>query len=223
MAIIPVSCTRMNLLSIKKQVKTAKKGHKLLKDKRDGLMKEFMALIKDAKSQRKVIENKMGEAFLLLFEASCSTSPKLIESALYNSETDLSLSIKTKNVMSVNIPKLSSKVTGSAKNFSKTAISPFLPLSIEVLEGALPLLLQLAELEKAIELLSIEIEITRRRVNALEYKRIPDLEETAKFISLKLEEVNRDSVVSVMRVKAMIVKAEQEQEKKRKLSSSING
>lgn len=219
MAIIPVSCTRMNLLSIKKQVKTAKKGHKLLKDKRDGLMKEFMALIKDAKVQRKIVEDKMGEAFSLLFEASRDTSPKLIESALSNSETDLSLSIETKNVMSVNIPKLYSKVTGSAKYFSKTAISPFLPLSIEVLEEVLPILLKLAELEKAIELLSIEIEITRRRVNALEYKRIPDLEETAKFISLKLEEVNRDAVVSVMRVKAMIVKAEQEKD----LSLDLNG
>ncbi len=210
MAILQVSPTRMNLLGMKKQIKTAQKGHKLLKDKRDGLMKEFMALIKEARSLRKTVENQMGEAFSLILRASRSTNPKAIETALYSPDISLELEVETKNVMSVKIPEFSSQISGNALNFGKTGVSPFLSLSIETLQEIFPTLLKLAGLEKAIEALAKEIETTRRRVNALEYQMIPNLEETVKFIQLKLEEANRDAVVSVMRVKAMIQKKERE-------------
>lgn len=208
MAILQVSPTRMNLLGMKKQIKTAKKGHKLLKDKRDGLMKEFMTLIKEAKECRKEVEDQMGEAFSLILQASRKTNPKAIEAALYDPEVTLDLDVEIKNVMSVKIPEFSSQVSGNAMGFGKTGISSFLPMSIEMLQKVFPTLLRLAALEKAIEALAKEIETTRRRVNALEYRMIPDLQQTVKFIQLKLEEANRDAVVSVMRVKAMIQQKE---------------
>lgn len=210
MAILQVSPTRMNLLGMKKRIKTAKKGHKLLKDKRDGLMKEFMALIKEARECRKQVEQEMGEAFALLLQASRKTNPKAIETALYDPQVDLSLSVKTKNVMSVNIPEFTSHFSGEVNSFGQVGISAFLPLALEKLKDVFPTLLKLAGLEKAIASLAQEIETTRRRVNALEHRMIPDLEETVKFIKLKLDEANRDAVVSVMRVKAMIEAKERE-------------
>lgn len=210
MAILQVSPTRMNLLDMKKRIKTAKKGHKLLKDKRDGLMKEFMELIRDARSLRKEVEEQMGNAFSLLLKASQKTNPKAIEGALYNPEITLNLDVKTKNVMSVWIPEFISEFSGNAVNFSTFGISGNLPKAIQKLQSVFPILLQLSGIEKAIQALAAEIETTRRRVNALEYKMIPDLEETAKYISLQLEEANRDAVVSVMRVKAMIDEKEKE-------------
>jgi len=199
-----VSPTRMNLLGMKKQIKTAKKGHKLLKDKRDGLMKEFMLLIKEARTCRTEVEEQMGTAFALLLEASRKTNPKAIETALYSPEISLDLSVKTKNVMSVKIPEFDAKFSGNALNFGLTGISANLPAAIKKLQKVFPTLLKLAGIEKAVEELAKEIETTRRRVNALEYRMIPDLNDTVKFIALKLDEANRDAVVSVMRVKAMI-------------------
>jgi V/A-type H+-transporting ATPase subunit D len=223
MAILQVSPTRMNLLGMKKRIKTAKKGHKLLKDKRDGLMKEFMALIKEARECRKEVEIQMGEAFSLLLEASRKTNPKAIETALYSPEVSLDLEVKTKNVMSVHIPEFDADFSGNALNFALTGVSANLPAAIEKLQKIFPLLLRLAGIEKAVEELAKEIETTRRRVNALEHRMIPDLLETVKFIQLKLEEAGRDAVVSVMRIKAMIEAKDRlakEEEKAKELQKS---
>ncbi len=200
----------MNLLGLAKQIKSAKKGHKLLKDKRDGLMKEFMKLIKEARATRHEAEDKMSEVSGCILKASRSTNPKAIESALYNPNVLISLGVEEKNIMSVKIPEFSHTVTGEALDFNKTGISPFLPLSIKTLQESLPLLLKLSGLEKAVEALAKEIEVTRRRVNSLEYIMIPNLEETVRYIKLQLDEANRDAVVSVMRVKAMIDAKERE-------------
>lgn len=204
MAILQVSPTRMNLLGTKKRIKTAQKGHKLLKDKRDGLMKEFMTLIKEARACRKEVELHMGEAFSLLLEASRKSNPKAIETALYSPEIELNLSVETKNVMSVHIPEFDAQFSGNALNFALTGISANLPEAIKKLQEIFPILLRLAGIEKAVEELAKEIEVTRRRVNALEHRMIPDLFDTVKFIKLRLGENARDAVVSVMRVKAMI-------------------
>lgn len=217
MAILQVSPTRMNLLGMKKRIKTAQKGHKLLKDKRDGLMKEFMALIKEARDCRKQVEREMGEAFGLLLKASQRTNPKAIQTALHDPQVELSLSVKTKNVMSVKIPEFTSHFSGEVLSFGTAGISAFLPLGMQKLESVFPVLLKLAGLEKAIASLAKEIETTRRRVNALEHRMIPDLKETVKFIQLKLSESNRDAIVSVMRVKAMI----QEKEREAKASALV--
>lgn len=198
----------MNLLSLRKKMRTAKKGHKLLKDKRDGLMKKFMGVIREARDLRLEIERELGQAFAFFLTASRETNPKALKNALFAPEIELSLSVKTKNVMSVHIPEFDAHFSGSALTFGTVGVSENLPLSIKKFQEIFPLLLQLSGLEKAAEALADEIEKTRRRVNALEHRMIPDLKETIKFIVLKLEESARDALVSVMRIKSMIEEKE---------------
>lgn len=207
MAILKVSPTRMNLLSLRKKVKTAQKGHKLLKDKRDGLMKKFMEIIKRARDLRQDVEKNLGDAFALFLESSRLTNPKAIKNALYSPEIELLLSVRTKNVMSVHIPDFEAQFSGSALTFGG-GVSENLALSVQKFQEIFPLLLELAGVEKAAEALAEEIEKTRRRVNALEYRLIPDLAETVRFIRMKLEEGARSSLVSVMRIKSMIQEKE---------------
>lgn len=193
----------MNLLALRKKVKTAQKGHKLLKDKRDGLMKKFMEIIRRARELRQEVEQHLGDAFSLFLESSRLTNPKAIKNALHSPEVELTLSVQTKNVMSVHIPDFLAKFSGSALTFGG-GVSENLVLSIQKFQEIFPLLLELAGVEKAAEALAEEIEKTRRRVNALEYRLIPDLIQTVKFIRMKLEEGARSSLVSVMRIKSMI-------------------
>ena len=200
----------MNLLLLKKQVKTAKRGHKLLKDKRDGLMKTFMEIIREVRELRTKVETEIGSMFAHFLAASVMTSNENLENALMLTTTNLDLDVSTKNVMSVHVPKISVNFSGNAKTFSPVFTSGELDAAIEKLQEIFPVLIQLSEIEKAVELLADEIEKTRRRVNALEYRRIPDLEDTVRFITMKLEEMARDALVSVMRIKKMIEAKESE-------------
>jgi V/A-type H+-transporting ATPase subunit D len=208
MAILKVNPTRMSLLTLKKQVKTAKRGHKLLKDKRDGLMKSFMEIIREVRELRKEVETEMGRVFSHFLAASATMSPEDLENALLLTTANLKLEVKTKNIMSVQVPEFKAKFSGKAKNFSPLFTSGELDVALEALEELFPLLLKLAGIESAAEALAEEIEKTRTRVNALEYRRIPDLEDTVRFITMKLEEMARDSLVSVMRIKKMIEEKE---------------
>lgn len=212
MAILKVNPTRMNLLLLKKQVKTAKRGHKLLKDKRDGLMKTFMEIIREVRSLRKEVEQKMGFVFSHFLSASATMPSKKLENALYLTTAKLELEVSTKNVMSVHVPVFKSKFSGSALTYSPIFKSGELDISLKGLQEIFPLLIKLAEIEKTAEALAEEIEKTRRRVNALEYRRIPDLEDTVRFITMKLEEMARDALVSVMRIKKMIEQREKEEQ-----------
>ena len=191
MAILKVNPTRVNLLKLKKQVKTAKRGHKLLKDKRDGLMKKFMEIIREARELRKEVEEKMGEAFELFLLASSSMPKKAIENALLMPTTKIKLDVSTKNVMSVHIPEFDAEFSGTALTYSSVGTSGNLDLSILKFQEIFPLLLKLAAIEKAAEALADEIEKTRRRVNALEYTMIPNLVQTIKYIVMKLEETSQ--------------------------------
>lgn len=204
MAVLKVNPTRMNLLNLKKQIKTAKRGHKLLKDKRDGLMKKFMEIIREVRSLRTEAEEKIGNVFSHFLSASVVMSAENIETALLLSNAELSLDVTTKNIMSVRVPEFESEFSGSVKNYSPNFTSGELDIALDKLQELFPLLLRLAEIEKKAEAMAEEIEKTRRRVNALEYRRIPDLQDTLRFITIKLEEMARDSLVSVMRVKSMI-------------------
>lgn len=208
MAVLKVNPTRMNLLNLKKQVKTAKRGHKLLKDKRDGLMKTFMDIIREVRELRNQAEEQIGTVFSHFLKASTTMSNKQLENALMLTTAQLALDVDTKNVMSVHVPKFKAKFSGKAKTFSSFMTSGELDIALEKLQEFFPILLKLAEIEKAAESLADEIEKTRRRVNALEYRRIPDLEDTVRFITMKLEEMARDSLVSVMRIKKMIEEKE---------------
>ncbi len=204
MAILNVNPTRMALLGLKKKIKSAKRGHKLLKDKQDGLMQKFMEIIREAKRLREEVEEKLGGAFKNFIRASSLMPEEFVEGALLYSTAKTELTVKTKNVMSVCIPQFELKTEGDVITYGYLQTSGELDMSLQSFQDVLPLLIELAEIEKSAEALADELEKTRRRVNALEYRMIPDLEDTIKFIQMKLGEMERSSIVNIMAVKARI-------------------
>ncbi len=204
MAKLNVKPTRMELLNLKKRYKSAKRGHKLLKDKQDGLMQKFMEIIREAKTLRREVEEKLSKAFRNFMFASSMMMPEKLESALLYPSAKVDLEVATKNVMSVYIPYFKLQQEGDILNYGYLQTSGELDMALSAFQEVFPLLIKLAQIEKQAERLAAELETTRRRVNALEYKLIPDLEETIKFITMKLAEAERSTIVSVMRIKAMI-------------------
>ncbi len=215
MALLNVNPTRMSLLTLRKQLKTAQRWHKLLKDKRDGLMKHFMQIIREARELRLNIEKEMGETLSKFLSASSVMNPKMLEWALAFPEAQIELDVKTKNVMSVHIPQFESKSEGSLITYGYAHTTGDLDEWLLKLEKNLPYLLQLAEIEKAAENMADEIEKTRRRVNALEYTMIPDYQDTIKFIQMKLGEQERWTIIATMVVKSMIERKEEAEKRKR--------
>jgi len=204
MAKLNVKPTRMELLNLKRRLKSANRGHKLLKDKQDGLMQKFMEIIREAKATRREVETKLGKAFKNFMFASSMMDPLMLETALLYPSATTELEVKTKNVMSVRIPFFKLKQEGDVLNYGYLQTSAELDMALKSFQDVFPLLMQLAEIEKQAEKLAEELETTRRRVNALEYKMIPDIKETLKFISMKLSEQERSTIVAVMAIKAMI-------------------
>ena len=202
MAKLNVNPTRMELLNLKKQIKTAERGHKLLRDKQDGLMQKFMEIIREARNLRRQVEEKLSKAFKNFMQASAMMYPEVLENALMYPSASVSLDVETKNVMSVRIPHFSLTQEGNILNYGYLQTSGELDMALEAFQEVLPLLIQLSEIERQAERLAEETEKTRRRVNALEHMLIPNLKETVKFISMKLNEAERSSITGVMRIKA---------------------
>lgn len=209
--VLKVNPTRVNLLGLKKELKTAQKGHKLLKDKRDGLMKTFLDTVREAKEVRERVEEKLGGAFNSYIKASAVLPEKTLDTAFMLPNAEVSLSAEEKTVMSVPIPKFSLKKEGAAISYGYLDTNGDLDNAITKFDNVFPEIIRLAELEKTAENLADEIERTRRRVSALENTRIPNLKDTIAYIEQRLEEQARDATISTMRVKAMIV-AKEEQE-----------
>ncbi len=206
--ILKVSPTRISLLNLKKELGVAKKGHKLLKDKRDGLIKKFMAIIFETRDLRKSVEERLGMAFDS-YQRSSATTPRLAqEVALMVPNAKINLEVSVKTVMSVKIPEFKVSKEGSAFSYGFLDTSGDLDNAIVKFDEVFVDIMRLAALEKSAENLAEEIEKTRRRVSSLENIMIPNLQETIKFISMQLDERARDAVVSTMRVKAMIVAKE---------------
>lgn len=206
--ILKVSPTRISLLNLKKELGVAKKGHKLLKDKRDGLIKKFMAIIYETRDLRKSVEERLGMAFDSYQRSSATTSRIAREVALLTPNANISLEVNVKTVMSVKIPEFKISKEGSAFAYGFLDTSGDLDNAIVKFDEVFVDIMRLAGLEKSAENLAEEIEKTRRRVSSLENIMIPNLEETIKFIAMQLDERARDAVVSTMRVKAMIVAKE---------------
>jgi V/A-type H+-transporting ATPase subunit D len=199
-----VNPTRMELLKLRKRVKTARRGYKLLKEKRDGLMKQFMAIIKEARSLREKTEENLPSAFKSFLFAAADMRPEVLEEALAFPSQKVSLETGIKNVMSVNVPEFKFVQKGDFLCYGLTSTSSQLDDSLETFSQILADMIKLAEIEHTASLLAAEIEKTRRRVNALEYVLIPNLEETVKFITLKLDEQERASITSLMRIKELV-------------------
>lgn len=195
--------TKMALLELKNKHSRAKKGHKLLKDKQEGLMKAFMEVIREVQNLRKEVEKELGDVFQKLLMASAVTAhPEFLETALMAPSTKVELSITTKNVMSVKLANIKADVQGNVLNYGFIETSGELDTALLALRKILPLLINLAEKEKKAERMADELQKTRRRVNALEHVMVPNLEDTMKFISQNLEERSRAE-----RIVSMIVKA----------------
>lgn len=206
--ILKVNVTRITLLNLKRELKVAEKGHKLLKDKRDGLMKKFMSIIRETRELRASVEQRLGSAFSSYMRAQAMIPEEVLETAMMLPNAKLSLDVDVKNVMSVRIPKFTVKKEGSAFSYGYLDTTGDLDSAISKFDAVFEDIIRLAEMEKSIERLAEEIEKTRRRVSALEHIRIPNLKDTIRFITLQLEERARDGIVSTMRVKAMITAQE---------------
>lgn len=205
-----VTPTRMVLNQLKGRLKTARRGHKLLKDKRDELMRQFMDVVKLNKELRRKVEEGMTGAFASLTVASTIMSPEMLEQALLYPRQSVELGMSFKNIMSVNVPVYSFRT----KNNDPSEIYPYgfaqtsgeLDDALEKLAKVFEDMLELAQVEKTMQLLAEEIEKTRRRVNALEYVMIPQFEMTIREISMKLEENERGATTRLMKVKDMMAK-----------------
>jgi len=206
--ILKVNPTRITLLNLKKELKVAQKGYKLLKDKRDGLMKKFMSTIREARTLRESVEERLGDAFTAYTRASALIHEKTIDVAFMLPGVTTNLDVKVKTVMSVPVPEFTIEKTGNAFAYGILETNGDLDTAISKFDEVFADIIKLAELEKTAENLAEEIERTRRRVSALENTRIPNLNDTIRFITSQLEERARDAVVSTMRVKAMIIEKE---------------
>ena len=208
MARLKVTPTRMNLNTLKTRLTTAKRGYKLLKDKQDELMRQFMDLIRENKSLREEVEAELSDSFADFLVASAFMSPEFLEEAVSFPTQKVGVDIGVKNVMSVRIPEMKFVVeeneNASKFSYGYAETSAGLDQAIKGLSDVMEKLLKLAEMEKTTQLMADEIESTRRRVNALEYRTIPDLEETIKYIRAKLEENERATIARLMKVKDII-------------------
>lgn len=209
MALLNVNPTRMVLLDLKRREKSAKRGHKLLKDKQDGLMQKFMEIIREAKNVRLEAEESLGKIFERQMSASSQMEPEMLNTALLSTKAKTELTVDTKNVMSVHIPQFELESSGDVISYGFWQTHGDLDISLMELKKVLPLLIKLAQIEKSAEALAVELETTRRRVNALEHKLIPDLQETVKFIKMKLGEAERGDIVTRMIMKAKLQEEEE--------------
>ncbi len=209
MARMNVNPTRMVLTSLKKKLTVATRGHKLMKDKRDELMKQFLDLARHNKTLREEVEKQLAEVYQNFAIANAVMSPQMMEEALMFPKQGVSIKVGNKNVMSVDVPVFDF-VTATDDDsdiypYGFATTSGELDKAIGRLASVFPSMLALAAMEKEAGLLAIEIEKTRRRVNALEYIMIPKLMETIKYIKMKLDENERGNQTRLMKVKDMML------------------
>lgn len=209
MAQLNVNPTRMELTRLKKSLATAMRGHKLLKDKRDELMRQFLDIVRENKALRERVEKQLAEANRYLAVAGSVMQREAVSSALLMPKQSIKLEIGTKNIMSVDIPTFTTETRANSESdiysYGYAFTSGDLDRALSILAKALPDMLRLAEYEKSAQLLASEIEKTRRRVNALEYVMIPNYQDTIRYITMKLDENERSNLTRLMKVKDMMV------------------
>ncbi|MDH4139390.1 MAG: V-type ATP synthase subunit D [Coriobacteriia bacterium] len=218
MPALRVNPNRMELMKLRRRRQVAQRGHKLLKDKLDELMKEFLARIAETRRMRIDVEHELAAAYGLFAVVRGEAGKAGLALALASgSPVDL-VDVSERNVMSVRIPEFASLPMPTPGGYSLATTPAMLDTALDALAAVAPRLLDLAEREKAIELLAAEIETTRRRVNALEHVLIPQLSETIRSIGMKLDEAERGNLTRLMKVKEMIA-AQEEREVQRSVGS----
>ena len=205
-----INPTRMELTRLKGRLKTAQRGHKLLKDKRDELMKQFMDVVRENRALRKRVEEGLMQAHGSFTVAAALMSPEMLEQSLLYPKQSVELDMTFQNIMSVDVPKYHFRTSGHGASevypygFAQT--SGELDDAVDAMSQVFQDMLRLAEMEKTVQLLAEEIEKTRRRVNALEYVKIPEMQHNIKYITMKLDENERSNTIRLMKVKDMILK-----------------
>jgi len=189
---------------LKKRTVLARRGHKLLKDKQDELVRILFTLLEGLKELRKKVEEELTESIKRFVLARSVMEPEEVEELFLVSTAKTGIEIKEKKVMTVLVPVFEAKFEGDFLSYGFANTSPELDVSMEALYKTYLDLIELAEKEKTLELLALEIEKTRRRVNALEYILIPELESTVKFISMKLSEMERSDITRLMKIKDIV-------------------
>ena len=210
-----INPTRMELTRLKGRLKTAQRGHKLLKDKRDELMKQFMDVVRENREVRRRVEEGLMRAHGSFTVAAALMSPEMLEQSLLYPKQSVELEMTFQNIMSVEVPqyqfKTKSSDPGEIYPYGFAATSGELDDAVAALAQVFQDMLHLAEIEKTSQLLAEEIEKTRRRVNALEYVKIPEMQANIKYITMKLDENERANTIRLMKVKDLILKQAMEQ------------
>jgi V/A-type H+-transporting ATPase subunit D len=201
---LAVNPTRMELLRLRKRLALAKRGHKLLKDKQDELMKRFMGLVTQIKELRLSVEEELEQSFKRFLVARSVGGGEVVETAVSLPTRKTSVEVGKQQVMNLVVPVFELKSEGKVASYGLATTPAELDTALMAMEKALGRMVELASKEKALELIGAEIEKTRRRVNALEYVLIPNLQETIRYISMKLSEMERGNLTRLMRVKEMV-------------------
>ena len=219
MALMQVNPTRMELTRLKKRLATALRGHKLLKDKRDELMRQFLDIVRENKALRQKVEQGIEEANRYFIVARSVMQKEALSVALMAPKQQVKLEVGMKNVMSVDIPRFTAKTRTDNPHdiysYGYAFTSGDLDGAVQSLAQVLPDMLRLAESEKSAQLLAAEIEKTRRRVNALEHVMIPDLQSTIRYITMKLDENERSNLTRLMKVMDMMIAQKIQQDRER--------
>ena len=202
--ILDINPTRMELLRLKKRIVLARRGHKLLKDKQDELVRNFLEIIEDTKKLRTQADNEIQSVFQSYTIAEGVLGGAGIENLFSVPGANTEVKSKTKTIMSLKTPVFEVEITGNPYDYGDSTSSVLVDGSVKKYGNLLNTLLKLAELEKTSILLAEEIEKTRRRVNALEYILIPNMEDTIRYITMKLAEMERSNLTRIMKVKDMI-------------------
>lgn len=209
-SVMNVNPTRMELTNLKKKLVTARKGHKLLKDKRDELMRQFLELVKENKVLRQRVEAAITKANAHMALSCGEMSDESLGVALMMPTQKATIDISNKNIMSVLVPEFNVKYKSADKqdvySYGFAFTSAELDGAVREYADILPDMIRLAQIEKTCQLLALEIEKTRRRVNALEYVMIPDYEDTIKYITMKIEEADRSNTTRLLKIKDMLLK-----------------
>jgi len=194
----------MEVLRLRKRLMLCRRGHRLLKQKQDELMRILPRLIDEARKLREEVEKRLTDAFQLFLLAEGTLGQNMMENVISFLQVETSLEEQEKQLLNLRVPELSLKIEGDIYNYGFLWTNSDLDKALSLFSEIMPELLKLCEIEKKLFIVALEVEKTRRRVNALEYILIPDLEETVKRIVMKLEEIERGARVRLMKVKELV-------------------
>ncbi|MFH1678564.1 MAG: V-type ATP synthase subunit D [Candidatus Omnitrophota bacterium] len=202
--LLNVNPNRMELLRLRRRLALAQRGHKLLQDKLDEMMHRFLSLIRETKALNEEVNKKIKQVFLNIVISRCLMPEEDFNQAINSVSIDLQLQSTLEKIMNVRIPQFSFKTPEMNLNYNFFKVSPQLDIALNGIKELLPSLIRLGRFMKSCQLLSFDIERTRRRVNALEFLLIPSISQTIRLISDKLNELELGNLLRLMRVKEIL-------------------